>query len=129
MRLATLIDIQKKDRERIEQLYKKKLLLKKNVLTFGDFTGRDEADIEDMFDVDFYLKLVNVEFQAGLTKEIAESDLPATGERILVRLKQYFKANPLKNEKFNHYRPARLTDSGSGSQPRRVRCRRDDCRE
>jgi hypothetical protein len=107
MKLATLIDIQKRDRQRIEQLYKKKLLRKKNVLTFGDFTSRDEADIEDMFDVDFYLKLVNAEFKAGLTKPTAESDLPATDERILVRLEEYFKANPLKKESFNHYRPAR----------------------
>jgi hypothetical protein len=107
MKLATLIDIQKKDRQRIEQLYKSKLLQKKNVMTFGEFTGRDEADIEDMFDVDFYLKLVNAEFKPGLAKPIAESDLPATDERIVVRLEEYFKAKPLKNESFNHYRPAR----------------------
>ncbi len=107
MKLATLIDIQKKDRQRIEQLYKKKLLRKKNVLTFADFTARGEADIEDMFDVDFYLKLVNAEFEVGLTTPIAESDLPATDERIVVRLEEYFKSNPLKKETFNHYRPAR----------------------
>ena len=106
MKLATLIDIQKKDRQRIEQLYKKKLLHKKNVTTFGDFTGRNEADIEDMFDVDFYLKLVNAEFKSGLAKPIAESDLPASDERIQVRLENFFKAKPLKKE-FNHYRPAR----------------------
>ena len=32
----------------IENLYKRKLL--RHVLTFADFTRRDEADIEDMFD-------------------------------------------------------------------------------
>lgn len=107
MKLATLIDIQDKDRQKVEQLYKRKLLKKKNVLTFGDFTGNDESDIEDMFDVGFYLKLVNAEFKAGLAKPISESDLPTTDQRILVRLEEYFKANPLKKESFNHYRPAR----------------------
>ncbi len=107
MKLATLLDIQDKDRQRIEQLYKRKLLRKKNVLTFGDFTGKENADIEDMFDVDFYLTLVNAEFKSDLTKPINESDLATRNERIVVRLADHFKANPLKSGAFNHYRPAR----------------------
>ena len=70
MNVATLLDIQKSDRGLIEDLYKKKLLDKKQVATYGDFTGTAEADVEDMFERDFYVHLVNAEFAKQLKKPI-----------------------------------------------------------
>jgi predicted ATP-dependent endonuclease of OLD family len=106
MKLATLIDIQQKDKQTIENLYKKKLLSQKNVLTFADFTGKKEADIEDMFEVTFYLELVNAEYKNALPKKIANSDLPKR-DRVLVSLNAYLEKTPLKLGHFNHYRPSR----------------------
>lgn len=104
LNVAVLIDYQKRDEQRIENLYKKKLLEAKRVFTYANFVSANEADIEDMFHDDFYLKLVNSEF--GLS--ISLTNLPSGNPRILRRLKQYFQENPLPNgEKFNHYRPAR----------------------
>ena len=108
MKVATLIDIQKKDKQKIENLYKKKLLKKKYVVTFSDFTGTLEADIEDMFDVDFYLKLVNDEFKDVLSAPVTKNDLEPKTERIVVQIEQYLQRKPLKgNVPFNHYRCAR----------------------
>ena len=108
MKVATLIDIQESDKQRIENLYKRKLLKKKQVLTFADFVGRAEADIEDMFDVSFYLGLVNAEFAASLDQPIAESALRSTPTRILSRIGKHLETYPLKDGvAFNHYRPAR----------------------
>lgn len=108
IKVATLLDIQKKDRQSIENLYKRKLLKKKNVFTYADFTGTSEADIEDMFGVDFYIELVNKEFSSQLPNPITDSQLKAKNRRVLVRLEGYFARNPLQNGvKFNHYRPAR----------------------
>lgn len=106
LNIATLIDLQKRDQQKIENIYKDKLLKKKQVLTFADFTKTAEADVEDMFDVPFYLELVNSEFKPELSAPISEAALP-THPRMLVRLEQYFEKNPLKSGKFNHYRPAR----------------------
>lgn len=104
LNVAVLIDYQKRDEQRIENLYKKKLLEAKQVFTYADFVSANEADIEDMFDDDFYLKLVNSEF--GLS--ISLKNLLSGNPRILHRLTQYFQENPLPNgKKFNHYRPAR----------------------
>jgi hypothetical protein len=50
LKIATLIDFQKKDQQTVENLYKRKLLAKKNVRTFAEFIGTAEADMEDMFD-------------------------------------------------------------------------------
>lgn len=108
MRIATLIDIQKKDVPTIENLYKKKLLKKKHVLTYGDFTGSKEADVEDMFNVDFYLGLVNAEYQKDLSTPVTETDLSSKAPRVIVRIEEYLQSNPFANNaKFNHYRPAR----------------------
>jgi predicted ATP-dependent endonuclease of OLD family len=106
LKLATLIDFQKKDQQTIENLYKKRLLAKKNVRTFADFTGTGEADIEDMFERQFYLDLVNAEYASELPKPITLADL-GKHPRILVNIQEQLKASPLEFGSFNHYRPAR----------------------
>jgi predicted ATP-dependent endonuclease of OLD family len=106
--IATLIDLQRKDQQSIENLYKRKLLQKSHVLTFAEFTGNAEADIEDMFDAGFYLKLVNDEYANDLSKKLKESDVKTGSPRILVRLEEFLAAHPLKGTaRFNHFRPAR----------------------
>jgi predicted ATP-dependent endonuclease of OLD family len=109
LKVATLIDFQKGDRQTIENLYKKKLLKKSHVLTFADFTGKTESDIEDMFDEDFYIQLVNKEFSSSLAASLKPGDLAGRAPRVLVRLEEYFSANPLTGgAMFSHYRPARF---------------------
>ncbi len=108
LKIATLIDLQKKDQQSIGNLYKKKLLKKQNLLTFADFTESSEADIEDMFGIDFYLQLVNSEYAAALAAPIKPEMLTSKAPRILSRLEHFFIAKPLKSgTEFNHYRPAR----------------------
>jgi predicted ATP-dependent endonuclease of OLD family len=107
MNVATLLDIQKSDRDLIEDLYKKKLLDKKKVCTYADFTGATEADVEDMFERDFYVQLVNAEFAIQLKAPIDRATLNAKDPRILRVIEEWLEANPLKSGKFGHYRSAR----------------------
>jgi len=79
LNVVTLIDLQKKDQQAVENLYKRKLLTKSHVLTFADFVGNAEADIEDMFDVGFYLRLLNEEFKDALPKKITQGMLKSKG--------------------------------------------------
>ena len=109
LNIATLIDYQKGDKQMVENLFKKKLLKKSHVLTFAEFTGKPEADIEDMFDVSFYLQLVSEEYSRSLSAKVAPADLTSRAPRILVRLESHFLAKPLLDGAiFNHYRPARF---------------------
>ena len=111
LNVAVLIDFQKKDQQFVENLYKSKLLKKQNVLTFADYIVGSEADIEDMFDPELYLKLVNSEFNSSL----GLSDLPMTHPRILNRLEQHLESTPLSGGvPFNHYRPARYFSENTG---------------
>ena len=102
LNIAILVDYQIKDRQTIENLYKRKLLEQKKVFTFADYVEAKEADIEDMFDTAFYLRLVNGVFDTS----ISDSVLPP-GSRIVRRIEQYLANTPLPNgAQFNHYRPA-----------------------
>ena len=104
LNIAVLVDFQKKDQQSIENLYRQKLLNRNHVLTYADFTPGSEADVEDMFDPELYLSLVNGVY--GSTIQL--TDLPPGGPRVLPRIESYLKDNPLPEEqKFNHYRPAR----------------------
>ena len=107
LNLAVLIDYQKKDQQTIDNLCKQNLLKQGQVFTFADFTGTAEADIEDMFDPEFYMELVNAEYKDELPKRLLQGDLPQH-PRIVARLEQYFQRHPLRNNvKFAVYRPAR----------------------
>ena len=112
LNVAVLIDFQKKDQQSVENLYKGRLLKKQNVFTFADYVEGNEADIEDMFDNEFYMKLVNGEFNASL----GIGDLSVTHPRIVHRLEQHLESNPLSGGvPFNHYRPARYFSENVGS--------------
>ena len=115
LNLAVLIDYQKKDQQKIEDLYKRKLLKKKKVRTYADYAQGaqgSEADIEDMFEPEFYLKLVNGAFGAT----IRLTDLSSNHPRIIRRLEEYLESNPLpNNQPFNHFRPAHYFSTNSGS--------------
>jgi predicted ATPase len=105
LRIATLIDFQKSNQQMIENLCKKKLLEKTHVLTFADFTGTKEADVEDMFGDDFYLGLVNAEYACQLSTH----DINGGSPRIRARLAARFARHPLPSgAPFDPYRPARL---------------------
>ena len=107
MNIATLLDIQAKDRPLIEDLYRKKLLKKKQVMTYADFLSQDQGDIEDLFDRELYVLLVNKEFKKQLEKPIKVASLNAKEPRNLRAIEVFLADSPLKSGGFGHYRPAR----------------------
>ena len=108
MNIATLIDFQEKDRQAIENMWRRKLVQKKQVLTYAHFVDAGEADVEDVIGTAFYLELLNAEYAAALGEPVAEKDLKSKHPRITVRLEEHFAENPLSSGvTFNHYRPAR----------------------
>jgi hypothetical protein len=107
MNVATLLDIQNKDRALIEDLYKKKLLKKKQVLTYAEFIGQDEADVEDVFERTFYVDLINGEFTKEINTPLEVAKLNIKEPRTLRAIEVYLADNPFKSGTFGHYRPAR----------------------
>ena len=113
--VATLLDIQSSDRAQIEDLYKKKLLKKRQVTTYGDFAKKDEADVEDMFERDFYVDLINLEYSKQLKSPIVTSSLNANEPRTLRAIEAFLVDNPLQFGSFGHFRPARYFAENSAT--------------
>jgi len=104
--LAVLMDLQSLEPQAAETLFKMKLLARNRVLTFADFTWGREADVEDMFDVDFYLRLVNEEYRLVDTATVHALTL-GPGGRIVRRLENHFAQHRLPlNQAFRRDRPA-----------------------
>ncbi|WP_214041460.1 ATP-dependent endonuclease [Methanoculleus sp.] len=106
LNIAVLMDVAKKDRQRIDNLKANAILGQNNLIQVGEFTGARDADIEDLFDRDFYLTLVNGAYQqvlpAKLTPEVFTNENP----RITKRLEDYFEQNNIDNGEFSHFKPA-----------------------
>jgi hypothetical protein len=107
LKLGVLVDVTEADSDTVEALYKKKLLNRKNVHTYGDFVGSKDADVEDMFDRDFYVELLNGEYAKQLSSKVAVGKLNAKIPRVVKAIDEHFASRPLKSGSFSHFRPAR----------------------
>lgn len=107
MNVAALLDVARKDRQIVDRIYERKLLAKRNVLTYAEFLKKDEADVEDLFEVEFYVHLINEEFKNDLSKEIDVRSL-GSFSRIVPAVERYSKKHSLLAVPFNHFRPARF---------------------
>lgn len=101
LRIATLFDYQSKDRQTIENLYKRSILSKKDVNTYADFTGGKEADVEDMFGLNLYLGLANGEFGKEVGAPIKPAEIKGKQPRVVSKVEGHIKGS------LNHFRPAR----------------------
>ena len=73
------------DHQKIKNLYNADSPLdKRQVLTYADFVSNKEADVEDMFEPDFYLSLLNNGFG---TVPLTITDI-AVGHPCIIRASQ-----------------------------------------
>ena len=102
LNLAVLVDSHNSERQQIENLFNEGTIDKDRILTYADFTGNREADVEDMLTLDFYLELVEKTYDISIKK----TDLPKRS-RVVSRLESYFETNPIPNGvSFRHLKPA-----------------------
>lgn len=110
---VVLHDWSKAPEQRLVDLVSKKLVGRRSILNYAMFVGEAEdavshADVEDMFDEDFFVALFCDTFASELGRKFEPSEVPS-GKRIVERLGRLLKDNNLsvrKTEGFNHYRPA-----------------------
>ena len=103
LNLAVLVDCHKNEKQKIENLSNEGPIDKDRVLTYADFTKKNESDVEDMLTPGFYLELVNRTYDIS----IEYADLPKRS-RIISSLESYFKTNPIPNGvEFRHLKPAK----------------------
>lgn len=112
---AVLSGIGTTDKEIFDAFRARQLLPDMQVRTLTDFSKTREAGIEDLFDLVFYINLVNAAYRGYLKHPIRVTDLRSENLRIRDRVADYMEAGE-EPEKilFNHRRPARLFADNAG---------------
>lgn len=106
LNVAVIIDSSTKDQGAVRRLQETKQMQPKALIELGEIVGQKNADIEDLFDLDFYLGLVNQAYQSHLRQPITANDLNNDNPRVVGRIEQYFRDNNVNQGQFDHYRPA-----------------------
>jgi hypothetical protein len=96
LNVAAVIDGSGGGVQRVQDLADKGVVTPDQIIPITTVTGTNTADIEDLFDEDFYLKLVK---DSGITG-VVKSKLKA-GNRIVKRIED------LLGSTYDHYRPSR----------------------
>ncbi|RLV64274.1 hypothetical protein STAN_7094 [Streptomyces sp. CBMAI 2042] len=106
LNVAVLIDSSTKDVGAVQRLRDNGQLGRNGLVEMSEFTGTGDADVEDLFDRDFYLELVNRAYAEELTPPITAADLNANDPRVVRQIEAVFKQRAIAGGRFNHYKPA-----------------------
>lgn len=105
LNVAVLVDSSTKDVGAIQRLRDNAQLARNGLVEISEFTSAADADVEDLFDRDFYLELVNRAYAAELTTPITAADLNPKDPRVVRQIDAEFKKRNI-TTRFNHYKPA-----------------------
>jgi hypothetical protein len=105
--IAGLMNVTSRDSDLLGDLEARKILQLENIFPISTFVSAAEADIEDIFEADFYIGLVNAVYREQLRKGISKGRLNNNIPRIVSRIEEYFSALPSASEaRFDRYDPA-----------------------
>lgn len=96
LNVSVMVDGSQTGLQRIQHMVARGLLDQDKLLAVTDITGTKSADIEDLFDEAFYLRLLKASGTATITKKRL-----GKGERIVKRVEEGL------GHSFDHHRPAR----------------------
>lgn len=99
--IAVLIDFTQGDMQRINNLISNSSLKKNNLIKINEYVNKTDADIEDLFDENLYIDIINKAYSL----DIKVDELLSNNPRIVKRIEQYFKNENI-GKHFNHYKPA-----------------------
>jgi hypothetical protein len=106
LNIAVVMDSSTKDQGAVKRLRENDQLSRRALVEISEFVSAGDADIEDLFERDFYLGLVNQAYARDLTAPLTLADLNQHDPRIVRQIEAYFRDNSIAGGKFSHYRPA-----------------------
>ncbi len=107
--IAVLTDFSKTDHKKLEELRRSAILQSGRIYTAADFTGKKEADVEDLFEPTLFAKLVNAAYELGAPHEVTAASLAAADQNTERQVKQAeaaFKLLPEAIPTYDHFTPA-----------------------
>lgn len=106
LRIAVLMDFAAKQAKFVDTLRANPHLGKDKVLPLNEMRGGKDTDIEDLFEPDEFLAIVNQVYRRELPSAITQGDLSHKSDRIVEKLAHYFEAQNVNKGKFEHGRVA-----------------------
>lgn len=109
LNVAVLTDFERGQKRKLDDLYKSALLDHDRITLATDIAGKEEADIEDFFEPELLIDLINRAYaltgRNSLTlKKLTEAE--PTTERLVKKAEAYFRVLPSSVPQFSHYDPA-----------------------
>jgi energy-coupling factor transporter ATP-binding protein EcfA2 len=104
--VAVLMDVTPTKKERVEELTMDGKSDRTNPIRWVEVTRVRDADIEDLFEPDFYLKLVNRAYDGVLPSDLTRSSISDSNPRIAERVATYFERHGIDGGEFDRNRPA-----------------------
>lgn len=107
--VAVLSDIANGDKTKIESLKRAEILKAGHFYTCADFTGKGEADVEDLFEPDLYVEMLNATYRPPAPNAVTTADLMSASpsSRIVKKAEALFKLMPTSVTEFDHFGTAR----------------------
>ena len=107
--MAVLSDIASGDKTKIENLKKADILKAGHFYTCADFTTQAEADVEDLFDADLFVQMLNGAYVPPAANRVTTVSLMAANPtpRIVKKAEALFKLMPASVAEFDHFGAAR----------------------
>ena len=104
--VAVMMDITPTNKARVERINKSNDSSEENAVKWVEVTRVRDADIEDLFEPNFYLKLVNLAYSDELEDPLTMKSISESNPRIVERIKSHFNATQIAGGNFDRYRPA-----------------------
>lgn len=107
--VAVLSDIAKGDKTKIENLKKANILKAGHFYTCADFTAKPEADVEDFFEPELFVELLNGAYKPPTANLVTAASLASADStpRIVKKAEALFRLMPTSVAEFDHFGPAR----------------------
>jgi energy-coupling factor transporter ATP-binding protein EcfA2 len=106
--VAVMMDVSTKNRVKLDQINRNAVVKRHNPIKWVEVAKVRTADIEDLFEPTFYLKLVNEAYAGELPEPVTMKSITESNPRIVQRLDSYFRRQRIAGGRFDPYRPAAL---------------------
>jgi energy-coupling factor transporter ATP-binding protein EcfA2 len=107
--VISLSDYTKKDRNKLDALKRNQIIKEGGVLTMADFTGQEEADVEDLFEPQLFCEIINASYGLSGNDRLDLPKLEAADGNTCRQVKKaeaYFRTLPQSIPEFDHFTPA-----------------------
>lgn len=106
--IAVLCDYASGDKRKIRDLRESQLISTEQILTAADFTDKDESDIEDFFEPELYVEIVNSAYELNSEHAIKAEQLQTEKalSRQVKQVESLFRTKPSEVPEFDHFTPS-----------------------